>query len=71
MAAVHRTGGEAQPPLLWTPAAPVGVACQSSASATEPGTEVLERDDFRRGVGICVMNKHGMVFAARCARLLF
>lgn len=41
-------------------------ACASTSVAVESSsTSVLELNEFRRGVGLCVMNREGKVFAAR------
>ena len=43
-----------------------GASCKSTANfAGERGAEVLDLDEFRRGVGLCVFNNAGQVFAAR------
>ena len=41
-----------------------GVSCSSSAVA-EATMSIQERNEFRRGVGLCVVNRDGLVFAAK------
>jgi hypothetical protein len=49
------------------PADPQGAIDHSSSAHSK--IEVLDRDEYRRGVGLCVVNKKGLVFVARSARV--
>jgi hypothetical protein len=41
-----------------------GLICSSTAVA-DASVRIHERNEFRRGVGLCVVNREGLVFAAK------
>jgi len=41
-----------------------GLVCSSTAVA-DASVRIHERNEFRRGVGLCVVNREGLVFAAK------
>lgn len=41
-----------------------GAVC-SSVAVAEPSVQILDMNEYRRGVGLCVFNARGLVFAAR------
>lgn len=41
-----------------------GLVCSSTA-VTDASVRIHERNEFRRGVGLCIVNREGLVFAAK------